>query len=79
MPFQIAVQKDYFVTEASIELPANVAEVDEILKATGTTGKMVIQYNQGKHQGVNVEQRTRIPELLVEETRNLLGIGTKIL
>jgi hypothetical protein len=79
MPFQIAVQKDYFLTEVSIVLPANAAEVDEILRATQTNGKMVIQYNQGKVQGINVEQRTKIPEHVAEEIRNLLGIGTKIL
>jgi len=79
MSFKIAVQKDYFVTEASTELPTNVAEVDEILRATKTNGKMVIQYNQGKVQGVNVEQRTKIPDQVADEIRNLLGIGTKIL
>jgi hypothetical protein len=79
MTVGIKVQKDYILTEVSVSLPTNVAEVDELLKAIGTNGKMAIQYNQGTVQGVNVEQRTKIPEHLVDQVRNLLGIGTKIL
>jgi len=79
MAVGIKVQKDYYLTEVSIELPTNVSQVDEVLKATKTNGKMVIQYNQGNIQGVNVEQRTKISESQANEIRALLGIGEKIL
>jgi hypothetical protein len=79
MAVEIKVQKDYYLTEVSIELPTNVSQVDEVLKATKTNGKMVIQYNQGNVQGVNVEQRTKISESQANEIRTLLGIGEKIL
>jgi hypothetical protein len=79
MAVGIKVQKDYYLTEVSIELPTNVSQVDEVLKATKTNGKMVIQYNQGNVQGVNVEQRTKISESQANEIRALLGIGEKIL
>jgi hypothetical protein len=79
MAVEIKVQKDYYLTEVSIELPTNVSQVDEVLKATKTNGKMVIQYNQGNVQGVNVEQRTKISESQANEIRALLGIGEKIL
>jgi hypothetical protein len=79
MAVEIKVQKDYYLTEVSIELPTNVSQVDEVLKATKTNGKMVIQYNQGNIQGVNVEQRTKISESQANEIRALLGIGEKIL
>jgi hypothetical protein len=79
MAVEIKVQKDYYLTEVSIELPTNVSQVDEVLKATRTNGKMVIQYNQGNVQGVNVEQRTKISESQANEIRALLGIGEKIL
>ena len=79
MAVEIKVQKDYYLTEVSIELPTNVSQVDEVLRATKTNGKMVIQYNQGNVQGVNVEQRTKISESQANEIRALLGIGEKIL
>jgi hypothetical protein len=79
MAVEIKVQKDYYLTEVSIELPTNVSQVDEVLKATKTNGKMVIQYNQGNVQGVNVEQRTKISESQANEIRALLDIGEKIL
>jgi DNA polymerase III psi subunit len=79
MAVGIKVQKDYYLTEVSIELPTNVSQVDEVLKATKTNGKMVIQYNQDNIQGVNVEQRTKISESQANEIRALLGIGEKIL
>ena len=79
MAVEIKVQKDYYLTEVSIELPTNVSQVDEVLKATKTNGKMVIQYNQGNVQGVNVEELTKISESQANEIRALLGIGEKIL
>ncbi len=76
---KIKIQKDYYLTEASIELPADVEQLNEILKATKTTGKMVIQYNQGSVQGVNIEQRTKISDAQAAEIRPALAIGEKIL
>ena len=72
---KIKIQKDYYLTEVSIDLPANIGEIDELLKAIKTTGKTVIQYNQGSVQGINIEQRTKIPDLVAAEIRQLLGIG----
>lgn len=77
MVVRAKVQKDYYTTEVSIELPVDVAQVDGLLKATKTNGKMVVLYNQGFVQGVNVEQRTKIPETLADEIRGLLGIAEK--
>lgn len=79
MTVGIKVQKDYYLTEVSIDLPTNVAQVDEVLKATKTNGKMVVQYNQGNVQGVNIEQRTKIFDAQANEIRELLNIGEKIL
>lgn len=76
---KIKVQKDYYLTEVSIELPADPTELDELLKAIKTTGKTVTQYNQGSVQGINIEQRTRIPESVAAEIRRLLGIGEAVL
>ena len=72
---KIKIQKDYYLTEVSIDLPDNIGEIDELLKAIKTTGKTVIQYNQGSVQGINIEQRTKIPDSVAAEIRQLLGIG----
>jgi hypothetical protein len=79
MAVQIKVQKDYYQTEVSVELPADIQQVNELLQATGTTGKMVVQYNQGSVQGVNLEQRTKITEAQAEEIRKILDVGETIL
>jgi hypothetical protein len=76
---EIKIQRDFYLTEASIELPTDIGQLSEILKATKTTGKLVIQYNQGSVQGVNVEQRTKISDAQAAEIRPLLEIGEKIL
>jgi hypothetical protein len=79
MAVQIKVQKDYYLTEVSIELPADIRQTDELLQATKTTGKMVVQYNQGSVQGVNLEQRTKISDAQAEEIRKILNVGEKVL
>lgn len=79
MAIKIKVQKDYYLTEVSIDLPSDPGELDDLLKAIKTTGKIVTQYNQGSVQGINIEQRTKIPESVSSEIRRLLGIGETIL
>jgi len=68
------VQKDMLRTEATIELPAQVADVDELLRATKTNGKLVVLYNEGHIQGINIEQNTRIPESKTGEIREILKV-----
>jgi|FreactcultureFD7_1027221.scaffolds.fasta_scaffold81761_2 hypothetical protein len=79
MAVQIKVQKDYYLTEVSVELPADIQQTDELLQATRTTGKMVVQYNQGSVQGVNLEQRTKISDAQAEEIRKILDVDETIL
>lgn len=77
MAIKVKVQKDYFRTEVSVELPANPADVDQLLKATATTGKMVVLYNNGHIQGINVEQNSKIDDEESAQIKNILGIGEK--
>jgi hypothetical protein len=79
MAVQIKVQKDYYQTEVSVELPADIQQVNELLQATKTTGKMVVQYNQGSVQGVNLEQRTKISDAQAEKIRKILDVGETVL
>jgi len=74
MAIKIKVQRDYLLTEASVELAGNVSEVDEILKASKSNGKMVVLYNQGCIQGINVEQRTKLSDTNADKVRQLLKL-----
>jgi hypothetical protein len=74
MAIKIKVQRDYLLTEASIELAADVSQVDEILKASKTNGKMIVLYNQGCVQGINVEQRTKLSDVKAEKIREMLKL-----
>ena len=75
MAIKIKAQKDYLRTEVSLDLPVNVAEIDEVLRTTETNGRLVILYNGGKHQGINIEQSTKMTDAQSTETRKLLGIA----
>jgi hypothetical protein len=74
MAVKIKVQKDYLLTEASIELPAQVSQIDEILKASKSNGKMIVLYNEGCVQGINIEQRSKLSEPQSAKVREILKI-----
>ena len=74
MAIKAKVQRDYLLTETSISLPANVNDVDEILRATKSNGKMIVLYNQGSIQGINVEQRSKMTEKQSEQIRPILAV-----
>jgi len=75
MSVKAKVQKDYLMTEMSIELPADVARIHELLTATETSGKMVVLYNEGHIQGINVEQKTKMSEPQSNKVRELLAVS----
>ena len=75
MAVKAKIQKDYLTTEVSIELPTDVSQVDQLLKATKTSGKMVVLYNEGHIQGINVEQRTKMSESESSKVRQLLAVA----
>jgi len=77
MAIKVSVQRDYLLTEASISLPASVSDVDEVMKASKTNGKLIILYNEGHVQGINIEQRTKISDAKSAEVRNIVAVGDK--
>ena len=80
MAIRAKTQKSYYVTEFTVELPANAGEVEDQLKAIKTTGKTVTLYNDGHVLGINVEQKEKIPTDAIDtQIRELLGLGTKLL
>ena len=74
MAVKVKVQRDYLRTESSVEASANISQVDEIMKASKTNGKMVVLYNEGHVQGINIEQNTKIPEAKTGKVREILEV-----
>jgi hypothetical protein len=76
MPTKVKTQKDYLLTEVTIELPASVAELDAIMKATKASAKVTVLYNEGSILGINVEQKKKASDLNSGKMRDLLGVQT---
>ena len=79
MSISIKPEKNHFLTEVVVEIPATLKEVDDLLRATKTTAQMNILYNQGGVIGIKFEQKTLMTEAQAEKVREILGIGTKII
>lgn len=79
MAISIKIQKDHYLTEATVVMPADVKEVDDLLKATKTTGRMIVLYNQGGVIGINFEQKTKLNEAQASELREKIGVGEEII
>jgi hypothetical protein len=79
MSLKAKIQRDYLLTESNINLPANVADVDEMLRGTKSTARMVVMYNQGVLAAINVEQRAKMGEKESAEVRSLLGLKDELL
>ncbi len=79
MALKIKAQKVYLVTESSFDLPTDVGEAHDEVRAGKTDGKMSVVYCGGGVQGVTVEQKTRVPEVLATKFKKELGIEDKII
>lgn len=77
MPINIKTQKDVLVTEASMESDTDLNALDQLMRVSKATGKIIAVYNQGGRMGVNVEQRSHISAKISEEVRQIVGIGTR--
>ncbi len=77
MSIKVKAQKDYLLTEVSIDGTANLAELDAIMKSSKATGKIVVTYNGGGVLGINVEQKTRASDGESAQVRSLLGVETR--
>lgn len=78
MAVNVKATRSYYVTEVSIDLPSDVKDIDVLLKELRANGKMVVVYCGGGTHGINVEQRTHIPDGAVDDKiRDLLKLGTK--
>jgi len=77
MPINIKSQKDVLLTEATLGADTDLNSLDQLMRASKATGKIVAVYNQGGRLGVNVEQRSRVSESKSEEVRQIVGVGTR--
>ncbi len=78
MGIRIKASSSYYVTESSVDLPADSADVDSLVRSMRTNGKVVAVYNGGNIQGMTIEQRTRISsEASDDKIREILGIVSR--
>ena len=47
MPINIKSQKDSLTTDVVIDLPTNLSEIDQLMRSSKATGRVVATYNQG--------------------------------
>lgn len=77
MTVKIRAQANYYETEVSLEPTVDVGQIHELLKSTKTSGKLVILYNNGFIQGINVQQRERLSEAIDAKVKGVLGLAEK--
>jgi hypothetical protein len=77
MAVTVKTQKDHLITETSVSLPADLNALDQLMRSSKATGKIVAVYNQGGMLGVNVEQKQHIPEKVADEVRKIVGVGSR--
>jgi len=73
MSIKIKVQRDYLLTEATVET-SDLNALSELLKSAKATGKIVAIYSQGGTVGVSIEQKSLIHESISEEVRKMVGV-----
>jgi hypothetical protein len=77
LPIKIKSQKDHLITETSVSLPTDLNTLDQLMRSSKATGKIVAVYNQGGMLGVNVEQKQHISEKVSDDVRKIVGVGTR--
>jgi hypothetical protein len=77
MAIKIQSQKDYLLTEACIDVPCDLNDLDCLMRTMKATGKITATYSGGGLYGVSLEQKTRIRESVADEVREIVGVKTK--
>jgi hypothetical protein len=77
MAIRIKTQRDYLLTEVSVELPCDLNALDYLMRSSHGTGKIVAVYSDGGLLGVNIEQKTKIRENVSDQVRELIGVETR--
>jgi hypothetical protein len=79
MAIKAKTQKDHYLTEVSVELPAEPKDVDALLRSIKTTGEMLVLYNEGGIIGINFKQKTKMNDTQASELREKLGLSVKFI
>lgn len=77
MGFRIKKQTDHLLTEAVVEMPATVDDVNEFLRSAGATAQLKVLYNEGGIIGISFDQKTKLSEAKATEIRKIAGVETE--
>ena len=74
MSIRVLHQKDHLKMEATIDPKSDVAEVHDWLRSMKTNARLVVLYNGGAVQAINVEQNSKMTDAKSVEVRGILAI-----
>ena len=70
----VKVNRDFLLTETTVDPTIPVGTVLEWLRARKTTGQLVVDLSQGGTQRVALLEKTKAPEGVREKIRKLIGV-----
>ncbi len=76
MPIKAKILKDYLLTEMTLDLPSDVAELNTFMRSIKATAKVTILYQDGGIMGISIEQKKKTTTGESAKVRNLLNIET---
>jgi len=77
MAIRVKTQRDYLLTEVSIDLPCDLNDLDYLMRTSRATGKIVAQYSEGGLLGINLEQKTKMRDGVSDKVRELIGVTSR--
>jgi len=77
MAVKIKTQHDYLLTEVSVDLPCDLNALDNLMRISRGTGKIVAVYSEGGLLGINVEQKTKVRAGVSDKVREVVGVESK--
>jgi hypothetical protein len=79
VPVKINSQQDYFETKITVDPKCEVAEVSDVLKALKINCRIVVLYNGGAVQAINIEIHRKVNDEKSDQVRALLGLTSVLI
>lgn len=70
----VKINKDFLVTETTVDPKIPVGVVLEWLRSQKKTGQLVVDISQGGTQRVSLLEKTKAPDGVREKIRKLIGV-----
>lgn len=74
MPMKIIAQKDFLLTEVTIDASASPQEIHDLMRQMKANGRVVTIFNGGTVPAIQIEQKTHLTEERAKKVRAMLHI-----